>query len=154
PTSLHSFAERTGRGRGTMSATHRQQSAATTEARGEPIALCFSGGKASGPAFWEIQRQSSYAGLAMLITVSAEYECVSMHGVQRALVRDQADALGVRLTEVEVPPNSSNVVYEREMGRAFARMSAQGIRRVAFGDIFLQDLRTYRERQLAACGLE
>ena len=77
-----------------------------------------------------------------------------MHGVRRTLLREQADALGLPLTEVVVPPRSSNAIYEREMGTAFARLHADSIRRVAFGDIFLEDLREYRERQLAASNLE
>ncbi len=62
-------------------------------------------------------------------------------------------ALGLPVTEVAVPPQSSNAIYEREMAKAFSRIRDTGIRRVAFGDIFLEDLRTYRERQLAASGM-
>ncbi len=121
---------------------------------GESIAFCFSGGKDSAFALLEMQRAQTYAVEALLTTVTGEYDRVSMHGVRRALVRQQAAALEVPLTEVVIPPNSSNAVYEREMGQAFARLRAAGIRRVAFGDIFLEDLRAYRERQLAAWDLQ
>lgn len=71
----------------------------------------------------------------------------------RALARTQAASLGLPVTEVVVPPQSSNAIYEEAMGKAFSSFRARGIRRVAFGDIFLEDLRAYRERQLAASGL-
>jgi uncharacterized protein (TIGR00290 family) len=119
----------------------------------EPIAMCFSGGKDSALALWEIGRAGAYHVVTLLTTVTDAYDRVSMHGVRRALLRAQAISLGLPLVEVVVPPRSSNEIYEREMGQAFARLHADGIHRVAFGDIFLEDLRAYRERQLAACDL-
>ena len=119
----------------------------------EPIVMCFSGGKDSSLALQAIKHDHQYDVVALLTTVTSEYERVSMHGVHRALLREQAASIGIPLTEVDVPPASSNDVYEREMGKAFGRLRADGIRRVAFGDIFLEDLRAYRERQLAKCGL-
>ena len=120
----------------------------------ESIAMCFSGGKDSALALHEIRRAGTYVVKELLTTVTVPYDRVTMHGVRRTLVRRQADAIGIPLAEVAIPPSSSNAVYEREMGRAFARLQAEGIRRVAFGDIFLEDLRGYREAQLAACRLE
>ncbi len=121
---------------------------------GDAIAMCFSGGKDSSLALWEIRRARTYVVRTLLTTVNAEYDRVSMHGVRRDLLREQADAIGIPMTEVPVPRVCTNAVYEREMGAAFARLQAAGIRRVAFGDIFLEDLRTYREEQLAASKLE
>ena len=123
-------------------------------AAGEAIAMCFSGGKDSSLALWEIRRAQRYVVETLLTTVNAEYDRVSMHGVRRELLREQADTIGIPMTEVPVPRVCTNAVYEREMGAAFARLQAAGIRRVAFGDIFLEDLRTYREEQLAASKLE
>ncbi len=88
-----------------------------------------------------------------MTTVTDAYDRVSMHGVRRVLLRRQAESLGLPLVEVVVPPQSSNAVYEREMGKAFSSIRDKGIRRIAFGDIFLEDLRDYRKRQLAASGL-
>ena len=119
----------------------------------EPIAFCFSGGKDSAMALHEIQRRGEYRVTELLTTVTDAYDRVSMHGVRRGLLREQAESLGLPLAEVVVPPQSSNAVYEREMGKAFSRIRDKGIRRVAFGDIFLEDLRNYRERQLEAKGL-
>ena len=77
-----------------------------------------------------------------------------MHGgVRRAVLHQQASSLGLPLTEVAVPAGSSNEVYERAMGETLRRFRSQGIDRIAFGDIFLEDLRAYREERTAACGL-
>ena len=119
-----------------------------------PIAMCFSGGKDSALALRDIQQQGKYAVVELLTTVTEDYDRVSMHGVRRTLLRQQADAIGIRLREVAVPPHSSNAIYEREMGQMFRDLWSNGIRHVAFGDIFLEDLRTYRERQLAEWNLE
>ncbi len=120
----------------------------------ESIAMCFSGGKDSLLALQALQRENRYSVETLITTVTDAYDRVSMHGVRRSLVRAQAESLGIPLAEVAVPPESSNEVYERAMGREFDRQHAAGIRRIAFGDIFLADLREYRERQLAHHGLE
>lgn len=119
----------------------------------EPIALCFSGGKDSALALQEIRRRGEYRVAELVTTVTDAYDRVSMHGVRRALLRRQAESLGLPVTEVAVPPEASNAAYEREMGKAFSGIRKKGIRRIAFGDIFLEDLRDYRERQLGASGL-
>lgn len=105
-------------------------------------------------ALREIRRRGEHRVATLLTTVTEAHDRVSMHGVRRSLLRRQADALGAPLTEVVLPPTSSMAGYERAMSDAFARLKADGIGRVGFGDIFLRDLRDYRERQLAACGLE
>lgn len=123
------------------------------ETLSEPIALCFSGGKDSVMALWEIQKRGECRVTELVTTVTDAYDRVSMHGVRRELLRRQAESLGIPVTVVVVPPQSSNAIYEREMGMAFSRIREKGIRRIAFGDIFLEDLRAYRERQLEAVGL-
>ncbi len=125
----------------------------SVETLSEPIAFCFSGGKDSVMALSEIQRRGEYRVTELVTTVTDAYERVSMHGVRRELLRSQAESLGLPVTEVVVPPQSSNAIYEREMGMAFCRIRDKGIRRIGFGDIFLEDLRAYRERQLEALGL-
>ena len=120
----------------------------------EPIAMCFSGGKDSMLALQALLRGDRYVVETLITTVADAYDRVSMHGVRRSLVHAQAESLGIPLVEVSVPPESSNMVYERAMGREFDRQHATGIRRIAFGDIFLEDLREYRERQLASHGLK
>lgn len=120
----------------------------------EPIAFCFSGGKDSMMALHEIQRSEEYSVVKLITTVTDAYDRVSMHGVHRALLGKQAESLGLPVTEVVVPPQSSNTIYEQKMGEAFSVISKRNIRKVAFGDIFLQDLRNYREKQLAEWGLD
>lgn len=120
----------------------------------EPIAMCFSGGKDSVLALQALERLGRHSVETLITTVTDAYDRVSMHGVRRSLVRAQATSLGIPLAEVVVPPDSTNEVYERAMGREFERQRAAGVRRVAFGDIFLEDLREYRERHLAEHGLE
>lgn len=120
----------------------------------ERIAMCFSGGKDSALALHALQQSGAWRVETLITTVTDAYDRVSMHGVRRALARDQAAAIGIPLVEVVVPPQSSNKIYERAMGEAFDRLHEDGVRRVAFGDIFLEDLREYRERQLAASELE
>lgn len=119
----------------------------------EPIVMCFSGGKDSSLALQAIQQEHQYDVVALLTTVTSEYERVSMHGVRRALLHQQATALGLPLTDVAVPAGSSNDVYESQMGKALRQFHADGIRHVAFGDIFLEDLRAYREHRTAVSGL-
>lgn len=119
----------------------------------EPIALCFSGGKDSCLALQELRRADRFEVVELITTVTDAFDRVSMHGVRRSLLREQADSIGLPLVEVVVPPEPSNVVYEQEMGKAFRRLRETGMRRVGFGDLFLEDLREYRVRQLAEADL-
>lgn len=120
----------------------------------EPIALCYSGGKDSVLALNALRVQGQYQVVDLITTVTDAYDRVSMHGTRRSLIRAQCEALGLPLGEVVVPAESSLSVYEERMGEAFAGLYNKGIRHVAFGDIFLHGLRTYREEQLAVYGLE
>jgi uncharacterized protein (TIGR00290 family) len=120
----------------------------------EPVVLAFSGGKDSSLALRQLRRDGRFEVVGLLTTVTGEYERISMHGVRRSLLREQTDSIGLPLTEVTIPPRASNAIYERAMGEAYSRFRDDGIRRVAFGDIFLEDLREYRIRQLAHLDLE
>src|SRR5271156_5718079 len=97
--------------------------------------------------------QKQYQVTALLTTVTAGYERISMHGVRCELLRQQARSIGLPLHEVRIPPNCSNAIYEARMEEALATHCARGVRTVAFGDIFLEDLRAYRERNLARVGM-
>jgi len=87
--------------------------------------------------------------VALLTTVTSGYERISMHGVRRSLLVQQAQRLDLTLHEVRIPPQCVNLDYEEQMSQALLSMKRRGVCRVAFGDIFLQDLREYRERNLA-----
>ena len=119
----------------------------------EPVVMCWSGGKDSALALYELQQSPEHDVRSLLTTVTSGYDRISMHGVRRALLAEQADALGLPLVEVEIPPKASNEIYEARMGEAFEAFRGNGIRHIAFGDIFLADLREYRERLLARQGL-
>ncbi len=118
----------------------------------EPVLFCWSGGKDSAMALHTLLGQKQYQVTALLTTVTEGYERISMHGVRCELLRQQAQSIGLPLHEVRVPPNCSNALYEARMEEALATHFAQGVRTVAFGDIFLEDLRAYRERILRAWG--
>jgi len=120
---------------------------------GEKVLVSWSGGKDSAMAFWEIQKAGGYDVAALLTTVTETYDRVSMHGVRRALLAEQARAVGVPLHEVFIPPEASNSVYEVRMAEALRTYSERGVRSIVFGDIFLEDVRQYREANLARIGM-
>jgi uncharacterized protein (TIGR00290 family) len=119
----------------------------------EPILFCWSGGKDSAMALHALQQQNDYRVAALLTTVTETYDRVSMHGVRRELLQQQARSIGLPLHEVLIPPQCVNPVYESRMEEALRVYLQQGIRKVAFGDIFLEDLRAYREKNLARIGM-
>lgn len=122
----------------------------------EPILLSWSGGKDSALALERLRADPHWEVIGLLTTVTGEYDRVSIHGVRRALLARQAAAVGLPLREAVLPPNPSNAVYEEVFARAIVewRSAVPGLRRMAFGDLFLADIRAYRERQLADLGME
>ena len=120
----------------------------------EKIIFTWSGGKDSAMALYELQKDKSYSVSALLTTVSADYDRISMHGVRNALLVQQAESLGLPLEKVCVNRSPSNQEYEAKMKDALLRYRAQNVSSVAFGDIFLEDLRKYRENNLSAVGLK
>lgn len=119
----------------------------------ERILLSWSGGKDSSMALYEIGKAGEYEVAALLTTVTAVYDRITMHGVRRALLERQAEALGLPLHTVYLPPNPSNNEYEAKMEETLRAYQTKGIQAVAFGDIFLEDLRKYREENLAKIGM-
>jgi len=115
------------------------------------IALSWSGGKDSALTLWKLRREGREPAV-LLSTVTEGYERISMHGVRRALLASQAERVGLPLVEVAIPPGCSNEVYEQQLERALARPSLRGIATLAFGDLFLEDVRAYREEKLATWG--
>jgi uncharacterized protein (TIGR00290 family) len=119
----------------------------------EPILFCWSGGKDSAMALHTLHQQKQFRVVALLTTVTEGYDRIAMHGVRRELLKRQADSLRLPLHEVFIPPQCVNPVYEARMEEALRLFYHQGVRKVAFGDIFLEDLRTYREKNLARIGM-
>src|SRR5256885_483833 len=115
-----------------------------------PILFCWSGGKDSAMALHALRQRKDLHVSALLTTVTEGYERISMHGVRRELLERQAASIGLPLQEVRIPPQCVNPIYEARMEAALREAhQAHGIRKVAFGDIFLEDLRAYRESKLA-----
>jgi uncharacterized protein (TIGR00290 family) len=117
------------------------------------LALSWSGGKDAAWALHELRRRGQDVA-TLVTTITRDFDRVAIHGVRRSLVRRQAAHLGLPLVEVELPWPCSNELYEFAWGSALAELrEREGIRAVAFGDLFLADVRTWRERVLAALGL-
>jgi len=119
----------------------------------EPILFCWSGGKDSAMALHTLRQRNDVRVTALLTTVTEGYERISMHGVRRELLLRQAESIGLPLHEVRIPPQCVNPIYEARMEEALRVHYDQGVRTVAFGDIFLEDLRAYREKNLARIGM-
>lgn len=113
----------------------------------------WSGGKDSCLALAELLTGGAGPVVGLLTTITEEFDRVSMHGVRSAALRRQAAALGLPLHTVTIPPNASNREYEARMAKAVDRLLADGVTAIAFGDLFLADIRAYREKQLAGTGI-
>jgi diphthamide synthase (EF-2-diphthine--ammonia ligase) len=119
----------------------------------EPILFCWSGGKDSAMALDTLLQQNRFQIVALLTTVTETYDRIAMHGVRRELLHRQAASLRLPLHEVSIPPQCVNPLYEDRMETALRLFYDRGARTVAFGDIFLEDLRAYREKNLARIGM-
>ena len=116
-------------------------------------AVSWSSGKDSAYALFRTIESGNYEVVALLTTVTSTYDRISMHGVRRALLEEQSRATGIPLMEVEIPTGCDNKTYEEQMDKATDRMKAEGIEYIIFGDIFLQDIREYREKNLKGTGI-
>ncbi len=121
---------------------------------GRPKAVVsWSSGKDSAFALWEIALGAEFEVVGLLTTITKEFGRVSIHGVRESLLDQQAVAAGLPLRKVELPFPCPNPVYEKAMAEAVESMEGEGISAVIFGDLFLQDVRSYRESRLAATGV-
>ena len=118
------------------------------------VALCWSSGKDSAWSLHVLRQNPEIEVVALITTINQEFQRVAMHAVRRELVELQAQAAGLPLWPVLIPWPCSNEQYEARMLEACARAIGEGITAMAFGDLFLADIRAYRERQLASTGLE
>ncbi len=119
----------------------------------ERIVLGWSGGKDSSLALREILAEGRYEVAALLTTCTEGFRRVSMHGVRCSLLKRQAEALGLPCRKVFIPQHCSNEDYERLMREACLEFKGAGIIKVAFGDLFLAEIRAYRDRMLAQVGM-
>ncbi len=118
----------------------------------EKVVFNWSGGKDSALALHEMK--DYYEIVALLTTLTADYDRVSMHGTQRVLLEKQAESLNFPLEKVYITKNASNEEYEKKMENVLMKYLSQGVLSVAFGDIFLEDVRKYRESNLLKIGMK
>ena len=111
--------------------------------------MSWSGGKDSCLALYEIQRARSHRVAALLTTVTRDYDRISMHGVRRVLLEKQATSLRLPLHQICISKDATNEEYETKMVEAFSIYREEGIDSIVFGDLFLEDIRSYREQFLA-----
>ena len=115
--------------------------------------LGWSGGKDSAWAL-QVLRAGGVQVVALFTTVHEDTQRVAIHAVRRELLAQQAKAAGLPLHEVPIPRDCPNNVYERAVGELVGRVKGEGVTHLAFGDLFLEDIRRYREAQFAASGME
>ena len=120
---------------------------------GQKAFVSWSSGKDSAFAVHEARRLG-YEIVGAVTTVNAVYDRVAMHGVRSALLDKQLAALGVPALKVNIPSPCPNEVYEARMAEACARIKDEGVTKIVFGDLFLEDIRAYRVEKLSAIGME
>ena len=113
----------------------------------------WSGGKDSALALYEILGRRDHDIAALVTTVTGGYDRVSMHGVRCVLLEKQAESLGLVLEKVTIPPGASNEEYELSLRRILLGYKETGVDSVIFGDIYLREVREYREKQLGEMGI-
>jgi uncharacterized protein (TIGR00290 family) len=115
--------------------------------------IAWSSGKDSAWALHEVRRSGDYDVVGALTTVTGTFTRVSIHGVREELLDAQLAAAGLAARKVRIPYPCPNEIYEREMAAAVAQARADGVTHMIFGDLFLDDVRAYRERNLAGSGI-
>lgn len=116
--------------------------------------LAWSSGKDSAWALHTTRLQGEVEVVALLTTVAEPYDRVAMHGVRTELLEAQAAAVGLPLVKTPIPAPCPNETYERIMAEAMEKARAGGVSQVIFGDLYLEDIRAYRERQLRGAGIK
>ena len=118
------------------------------------MALAWSGGKDSSLALAALQNDPAFQPVALVTTITGDYDRISMHGVRRSVLDAQVRELALPLFEAIIPPQASNAIYEEAFALALKMVRSQwpGVQHLAFGDLFLTDVRAYRERLLDRLG--
>ena len=113
----------------------------------------WSGGKDSSFALHEIQKNQGYEIVSLLTTFTKDYDRVSLHGTRRILLERQAESIGLPLHKIFIPKKASSEEYEQKMKKSLVKFQESGVSEVIFGDIFLEDLRKFREEKLSQVGM-
>jgi len=114
----------------------------------EKVLIIWSGGKDSAMSLYELQMYGDYEIVALLTTITEDYDRISMHGVRSILLEQQAESLRLPLEKMLITSKSSNEEYESKMEEKLIQYQRQGVSSMVFGDIFLEDVRKYRQEQL------
>jgi uncharacterized protein (TIGR00290 family) len=115
--------------------------------------LAWSTGKDSAWALHTVRRRGDFEIVALLTTLNRDHQRVAMHAVRESLLELQAAAVELPLVKVMIPSSCRNDAYEGAMGEAMLRARQEGVSHVIYGDLFLEDIRAYREKQLSSCGM-
>jgi uncharacterized protein (TIGR00290 family) len=120
----------------------------------EKVIFNWSGGKDSALCLHKLLASQEYDIACLLTSVSEQYQRISMHGVRVELLHEQAENIGLPLLKMQIPESPTMDVYEKVMRKQLSDLKSQGVKASVFGDIFLDDLRTYRENKLAEVDLK
>jgi uncharacterized protein (TIGR00290 family) len=118
------------------------------------VLISWSGGKDSSLALYEIQKSRDYEITALITTVTSDYDRVSMHGLRTNLLDEQVNSLDIPLEKVFISNKASNEEYESSLNKVLLNYKESGIRDVVFGDLFLEEIKKYREDLLGKIGME
>lgn len=118
------------------------------------ILISWSGGKDSSLALYEIQKSRDYEVAALITTITSDYDRVSMHGLRTILLDEQASSLNIPLEKIFISKNASNDEYESRLKEVLLKYKQLGIRDVVFGDLFLEEIKKYREALLQKIGMQ
>ncbi len=115
--------------------------------------ISWSGGKDSALALYYLLLEKEYEVKTLLTTISADYNRISIHGVRRKLLEKQSQSIGIPVHIISLPKDVSNDEYEEIMRNEMIKFKSQQVKNVAFGDVFLEDIRGYRESNLSKIGM-
>ena len=118
------------------------------------VLFTWSSGKDSARALWELRKSDEYEIVSLLTTLTSDYGRISMHGVREELLDAQAASLGIPLEKVKIRRDASNEDYEQAFETALQKYKENGVETVAFGDLYLEDLKKYREENLSKIGMK
>lgn len=119
-----------------------------------PVILAWSGGKDGALALSQLQLDDRYEVVSLLTTFTRDYERVSMHGVRRELILQQAERLGIPLAESWIDKGADNASYEAALAETLHEFQSQGVQTIAFGDLYLEDIRAYRDNLTTRIGMK
>lgn len=120
----------------------------------ERIAVSWSGGKDSGFAIYKLLQEENYLVDSLFTTITEDYQRVSIQGVRESLLEKQAESLGMPLRKMYIPKDCPNEIYQQRMDEMLESLQKEGITAVMFGDILLEDVKTYRENLVRNHGLK